>query len=86
MKKLAPYRINVLDNNGREQYHYCNNLLELRTALEEYEEEHDDIIVEESTGDEYETARTYCCINCGGGFYREEMVFGEDEDFCDGCI
>ena len=27
----------------------------------------------------------YCCNNCGGGFIKEEMVFGEDEDLCKDC-
>ena len=27
----------------------------------------------------------YCCDNCGGGFMREEMVFGNDNDLCKGC-
>ena len=27
----------------------------------------------------------YCCNNCGGGFIKEEMVFGEDEDLCKNC-
>ena len=27
----------------------------------------------------------YCCDNCGGGFMREEMVFGNDNDLCKSC-
>ena len=27
----------------------------------------------------------YCCNNCGGGFIKEEMEFGEDEDLCKDC-
>ena len=27
----------------------------------------------------------YCCNNCGGGFIKEEMVFGEDVDLCKDC-
>lgn len=27
----------------------------------------------------------YCCSNCGGGFIKEEMVFGEDNDLCIDC-
>lgn len=27
----------------------------------------------------------YCCNNCGGGFIKEEMVFGEDNDLCIDC-
>lgn len=27
----------------------------------------------------------YQCQNCGGGFLREEMEFGEDEDLCKDC-
>ena len=27
----------------------------------------------------------YQCQNCGGGFIKEEMVFGEDEDLCKDC-
>lgn len=27
----------------------------------------------------------YCCTNCGGGFTRDEMVFGDDEDLCIDC-
>jgi hypothetical protein len=27
----------------------------------------------------------YCCNNCGGGFIKEEMVFGEDSDLCVDC-
>ena len=27
----------------------------------------------------------YCCNNCGGGFIKEEMVFGKDEDLCKDC-
>ena len=27
----------------------------------------------------------YCCNNCGGGFIKEEMVIGEDEDLCKNC-
>ena len=28
----------------------------------------------------------YCCDNCGGGFIREEMVFGvNDNDLCKNC-
>ena len=27
----------------------------------------------------------YCCQNCGGGFIREEMEFGEDVDLCKDC-
>lgn len=27
----------------------------------------------------------YYCDNCGGGFMREEMVFGNDNDLCKDC-
>ena len=27
----------------------------------------------------------YCCSNCGGGFIKDEMVFGEDNDLCIDC-
>lgn len=27
----------------------------------------------------------YQCQNCGGGFMREEMVFGNDNDLCKNC-
>jgi hypothetical protein len=27
----------------------------------------------------------YCCDNCGGGFTRDEMVFGNDNDLCKNC-
>jgi hypothetical protein len=27
----------------------------------------------------------YCCNNCGGGFIKEEMVFGDDNDLCKDC-
>ena len=27
----------------------------------------------------------YQCQNCGGGFIREEMVFGDDVDLCKDC-
>lgn len=27
----------------------------------------------------------YQCTNCGGGFLREEMEFGKDNDFCKDC-
>ena len=27
----------------------------------------------------------YQCQNCGGGFIRDEMVFGDDEDLCKDC-
>lgn len=27
----------------------------------------------------------YCCANCGGGFIKDEMVFGDDEDLCTDC-
>ncbi len=27
----------------------------------------------------------YCCDNCGGGFIRDEMVFGDDNDLCKDC-
>ena len=28
---------------------------------------------------------TFCCQNCGGGFMRDEMVFGDDVDLCKDC-
>ena len=28
----------------------------------------------------------YCCVNCGGGFRRDEMVFGDDVDLCTDCV
>ena len=28
----------------------------------------------------------YCCNNCGGGFIRDEMVFGDDVDLCKNCV
>jgi hypothetical protein len=37
----------------------------------------------EDEWDEYEN--DYCCNNCGGGFTRDEMVFGEDSDLCVDC-
>jgi hypothetical protein len=37
----------------------------------------------EEEWDKYENE--YCCNNCGGGFIKEEMVFGEDEDLCKDC-
>jgi len=37
----------------------------------------------EEEWDEYEN--DYCCNNCGGGFTRNEMVFGEDSDLCVDC-
>lgn len=27
----------------------------------------------------------YCCDNCGSGFTRDEMVFGDDNDICKDC-
>ncbi len=27
----------------------------------------------------------YCCDNCGGGFIRDEMIFGDDNDLCKDC-
>ena len=27
----------------------------------------------------------YQCQNCGGGFIREEMIFGDDVDLCKNC-
>ena len=27
----------------------------------------------------------YCCDNCGGGFMRDEMIFGDDNDLCKDC-
>ena len=27
----------------------------------------------------------FCCQNCGGGFTRDEMDFGEDSDLCVDC-
>jgi len=27
----------------------------------------------------------YQCQNCGGGFIRDEMVFGDDVDLCKNC-
>ena len=27
----------------------------------------------------------YCCDNCGGGFIRDEIVFGDDNDLCKDC-
>jgi len=27
----------------------------------------------------------YMCQNCGGGFFRDEMVFGDDVDLCVDC-
>jgi len=27
----------------------------------------------------------YMCINCGGGFYKKEMLFTDDVDFCKKC-
>jgi hypothetical protein len=27
----------------------------------------------------------FMCDNCGGGFEREEMVFGDDNDLCKDC-
>ncbi len=32
------------------------------------------------------TDNDYCCQNCGGGFRRDEMVFGDDEDLCVDCV
>lgn len=31
------------------------------------------------------TDNEYCCQNCGGGFKRDEMVFGDDVDLCTDC-
>ena len=27
----------------------------------------------------------FMCDNCGGGFKRKEMVFGDDNDLCEDC-
>jgi hypothetical protein len=27
----------------------------------------------------------YMCNNCGGGFIRDEMIFGDDNDLCKDC-
>ncbi len=27
----------------------------------------------------------YMCDNCGGGFMRDEMIFGDDNDLCKDC-
>jgi hypothetical protein len=37
----------------------------------------------EEEWEEYENE--YCCNNCGGGFTRDEMVFGDDVDLCTDC-
>lgn len=37
----------------------------------------------EEEWEEYEN--DYCCGNCGGGFTRDEMVFGDDVDLCVDC-
>ena len=37
----------------------------------------------EEEWDKYEN--DYCCDNCGSGFTRDEMVFGDDNDICKDC-
>jgi formylmethanofuran dehydrogenase subunit E len=51
----------------------------------EFDDESDLVDVVKRVVNQLDEEPTFCCQNCGGGFMREEMVFGDDVDLCKDC-
>ena len=52
----------------------------------EFDDETDLVYAIKRVVNQLDEEPTFCCQNCGGGFRRDEMVFGDDVDLCTDCV
>ena len=52
----------------------------------EFDDETDLVYAIKRVVNQLDEEPTFCCQNCGGGFRRDEVVFGDDVDLCTDCV